>query len=58
VNPARSTGPAMFAGAEPLGQLWAFWVAPLVGALVAGAVYRAVFARGLPAVPLEVASKA
>ena len=58
VNPARSTGPALFAGTEPLVQLWAFWVAPLVGALLAGAVYRAVFARELPAVPLEVASKA
>ena len=40
VNPARSTAPALFAGGEYLGQLWLFWVAPLVGALVAGAVSR------------------
>ena len=40
INPARSTGPALFAGGEYLGQLWLFWVAPLVGALVAGAVSR------------------
>lgn len=39
VNPARSTGPALFAGAWALGQLWAFWVAPLVGAVLAGRVY-------------------
>ena len=31
VNPARSTGPALFAGAEALGQLWLFWLAPIVG---------------------------
>src|SRR4029450_756432 len=36
VNPARSTGPALFAGGEYLGQLWLFWVAPIVGALIAG----------------------
>ncbi len=40
VNPARSTGPALFAGAEYVGQLWLFWVAPIVGALLAGAVSR------------------
>ncbi len=43
VNPARSTGPALFAGGWALGQLWLFWVAPIVGAAVAGAVYRSVF---------------
>jgi aquaporin Z len=43
VNPARSTGPAIFAGGWALGQLWLFWVAPIVGAAVAGAVYRSVF---------------
>jgi aquaporin Z len=41
VNPARSTGPALFAGAWALGQLWLFWLAPLVGAAVAGRAYRA-----------------
>ena len=36
VNPARSTGPALFAGGAYLGQLWLFWLAPLLGALIAG----------------------
>ncbi len=40
VNPARSTGPALFVGGWALGQLWLFWVAPLIGALAAGPVYR------------------
>jgi len=40
VNPARSTGPAIFVGGWALGQLWLFWVAPLVGAVLAGGVYR------------------
>jgi aquaporin Z len=40
VNPARSTGPALFAGGEYIGQLWMFWVAPIVGALIAGVVSR------------------
>ena len=41
VNPARSTGPALFAaGGWALPQLWAFWVAPLAGAACAGIVYR------------------
>jgi aquaporin Z len=40
VNPARSTGPALFAGGEYVSQLWMFWIVPLVGALVAGAVTR------------------
>jgi aquaporin Z len=43
VNPARSTGPAVFVGGWALGQLWLFWVAPLLGALVAGAVYHSLF---------------
>lgn len=41
VNPARSTGPAIFVGAWALGQLWLFWVAPLVGGALGGVVYRA-----------------
>ena len=40
VNPARSTGPALFVGDWALSQLWLFWVAPIVGALIAGVVYR------------------
>ena len=36
VNPARSTGPALFVGGWALAQLWLFWVAPIVGAVLAG----------------------
>ena len=39
VNPARSTGPAIFVGGWALAQLWLFWVAPIIGAIVAGIVY-------------------
>ena len=39
VNPARSTGPAVFVGGWALGQLWLFWLAPIVGAALAGYVY-------------------
>ncbi|HPM76651.1 MAG TPA: aquaporin Z [bacterium] len=39
VNPARSTGPALFVGGWALAQLWLFWVAPLIGAALAGVVY-------------------
>jgi aquaporin Z len=42
VNPARSTGPAIFVGSWALGQLWLFWVAPIIGAAVAGSAYRAI----------------
>ena len=40
VNPARSTGPALFVGGWALSQLWLFWVAPIVGAALAGIAYR------------------
>jgi aquaporin Z len=40
VNPARSTGPALFAGGEYIGQLWLFWVAPIAGAVIAGLLTR------------------
>jgi aquaporin Z len=40
VNPARSTGPALFAGAAALQQLWLFWLAPLIGGALGGLVYR------------------
>jgi len=43
VNPARSTGPALFEGGIALNQLWLFWVAPLVGAILAGFVYKAIW---------------
>lgn len=40
VNPARSTGPAIFVGGWAIQQLWLFWVAPIIGAVLAGGVYR------------------
>ena len=43
VNPARSTGPAVFAGGWALQQLWMFWVAPLIGGAIGGGIYAALF---------------
>lgn len=43
VNPARSTGPALFVGGWALHQLWLFWVAPLIGGAIGGAIYNAIF---------------
>jgi aquaporin Z len=43
VNPARSTGPAIFVGGWALEQLWLFWLAPLVGAAIGGVIYRGIF---------------
>ncbi len=43
VNPARSTGPAVFVGGWALAQLWLFWIAPILGAVVAGIVHRQIF---------------
>ena len=43
VNPARSTGPALFVGGWAIAQLWLFWVAPIVGAAIAGVVHSALF---------------
>ena len=45
VNPARSTGPALFVGSWALAQLWLFWVAPIAGALLAGGISRAIRAH-------------
>ncbi len=46
VNPARSTGPAIFVGGWATSQLWLFWVAPILGAVLAGWLYRAIFEVG------------
>ena len=43
VNPARSTGPALFAGGWALQQLWMFWVAPLIGGALGGGLYNTLF---------------
>ena len=40
VNPARSTGPALFVGGWAISQLWLFWVAPILGAVAAGVMYK------------------
>ena len=45
VNPARSTGPALFDGGEHIGQLWLFWLAPIVGAVIAGLLARWMYER-------------
>jgi aquaporin Z len=42
VNPARSTGPALLAGGEYIGQLWMFWVAPIVGGIIGAVIYNIV----------------
>jgi aquaporin Z len=51
VNPARSTGPAIFVGGWALAQLWLFWLAPIIGAAVAGFFYRSVL-EGEPEPPV------
>jgi aquaporin Z len=48
VNPARSTGPAVFVGGWALAQLWLFWIAPIIGAVGAGIFYRAFFEADQP----------
>src|SRR5580658_5282727 len=45
VNPARSTGPALFVGGWALGQLWLFWVAPLIGGALGGILYHTIFSE-------------
>ena len=57
MNPARSTGPALFAGADALGQLWVFWAAPLVGGAIAGLTYALMFGKDTDVAPLEVATE-
>jgi aquaporin Z len=53
LNPARSSAAALFAGGDAIGQLWLFWVAPLVGAAIVGLIYRAVIDTASDAVELE-----
>jgi len=48
VNPARSTGPAVFVGGWALEQLWLFWLAPIIGAVIAGVLYPAVAGQAEP----------
>ncbi|OWY69407.1 aquaporin Z [cyanobacterium TDX16] len=57
VNPARSTGPALFAGLEHIAQLWLFWLAPILGAVLAGFFYSSFFTESrkerIPAEPIK-----
>jgi aquaporin Z len=53
VNPARSTGPALFVGGWAVAQLWLFWLAPLLGGAVGGAVYRVLAGSSEPRVVLR-----
>jgi aquaporin Z len=47
VNPARSLAPALFAGSELFGQVWLFWIAPILGAIAAGITYSSIFGETL-----------
>jgi aquaporin Z len=58
VNPARSIGPALFAGGHALGQVWLFIVAPIAGALVAGVAYSVLLGEQAPTASLEDATAA
>jgi aquaporin Z len=55
VNPARSTGPALFVGGWALSQLWLFWIAPLAGGALAGVIYR--WVGGSEPAPVPVTGK-
>lgn len=52
VNPARSTGPALFVGGWAIQQLWLFWLAPLLGAIAAGSVYKTLLEGPVEAPPV------
>ncbi len=52
VNPARSTGPAIFAGGAEIAQLWLFWLAPLVGGALAGLLYPLLFGEEVSKEPV------
>jgi len=56
VNPARSTGPALFVGGWAIQQLWLFWVAPIVGAAIAGIVYPAILGQEQPEIQTKAAA--
>jgi aquaporin Z len=45
VNPARSTGPALFGPSYAVSELWLFWVAPIAGAIIGAVIYRALLAN-------------
>jgi aquaporin Z len=47
VNPARSTGPALFVGGWAIEQLWLFWLAPIVGGVLGGLIYRSLASEPL-----------
>ena len=51
VNPARSTGPALFVGGWAIEQLWLFWLAPIIGAIIAGLLYSAFWGEAEPKKP-------
>jgi aquaporin Z len=51
VNPARSTAPALFVGGWAINELWLFWVAPLIGAAIAGFIYKGLL-EGEPEPPV------
>ena len=55
VNPARSTGPAVFVGGWALSQLWLFWVAPILGAVIGGIISTTFFAAPQPPIREEMA---
>ena len=57
VNPARSTGPAVFVGGWALAQLWLFWVAPIIGGTVGGVLYAGIFESGHTMTQTPAASK-
>lgn len=57
VNPARSTGPALFVGGWAIAQLWLFWVAPIIGGTAGGAMYAGVFESGTMTEELETDKK-
>ena len=57
LNPARSTGPALFVGGWALEQLWLFWLAPIVGGLLGGLLYRGLVSGAAEALQLAEAGR-